>query len=457
MKICIVVDGYNAGKQFAGAIRRRGFYPVHIQSTPKAFSALSKFEERDYEVSLVYQNDLDILIEEIHEIPKVSEIVCVIAGSEPGVILADVLSEKLGLATTNGTLLSNARRNKFEMLEAVSRAGLAVPAYTQLSDLQKILIWITEHTDYPVVLKPVDSAGTDGVSICHNELDVTAAFNEIIETKNVFETENTVVLVESFLEGDEYVVNSVSCNGKHKVSDIWVYRKNEVDGKKIYDREELLDFEGALQSALVAYAHKVIDAVGIKFGPSHAEIIMTGEGPVLVEIAARISGATNMASSQECVGHDVVNLTIDSYTNFDYFMAAYHKPSKIIKYGMVVDFATKQEGIIIGERFTEKLSSMPSLKSMLVKKSSGDFLCKTKDLMSSPAKFHLVHESHEQIVMDYQLIQAVGANGFIVRPPENEFNKKTRSNLSIGHGIFSKEDVNAGAGLANNFDNSARK
>ncbi len=33
------------------------------------------------------------------------------------------------------------------------------------------------------------------------------------------------VLIQEYIDGTEYVVNTVSCNGKHMVTDIWVYSK----------------------------------------------------------------------------------------------------------------------------------------------------------------------------------------------------------------------------------------
>lgn len=446
MKICIIVDGYNAGRQFPKAISERGFQSLHVQSTEDPIKSLSKFDEKDYIKNIIYYNNVQELIDEILSFVNIEDILCVIAGSEPGVILTDLLSERLGLSTTNGTELSEARRNKFFMREAVRKAGLATPLYFQSSNLQEIKKWVQENPSFPIVVKPLDSAGTDGVFICHNEMDAEHAFLQIMNSNNIFENKNNTVLVESFLYGTEYVVNSVSYNGHHKVNDIWVYKKQDIEGRKVYDREELLDFNGQVQKTLVEYAHKVLDALGIKFGPSHAEIMFTATGPVLVEVGARISGATNIASSQECVGHDVINMTIDSYIDPEAFMRHYQTENKLLKYGMVIDVASRQEGLIIGENFTEKLSHLPSLKSMVIKKKIGDSLTVTKDLMSSPVKIHLTHEDKNQIQEDYNIIQEVSNYGFILQPLSQSYNEKNKSN-NKANGMFRKHDYKSLGGL----------
>jgi hypothetical protein len=72
-------------------------------------------------------------------------IVAVIAGSEPGVELADKLSHRLRLRT-NGEELSAARRNKYLMGEAVRAAGIRAvkqQVKSQEESRSVYFIWIT--------------------------------------------------------------------------------------------------------------------------------------------------------------------------------------------------------------------------------------------------------------------------------------------------------------------------
>ncbi|WP_255744484.1 hypothetical protein [Streptacidiphilus sp. ASG 303] len=38
-------------------------------------------------------------------------------------------------------------------------------------------------------------------------------------------------------------------------------------------------------AALTACTHEVLEVLGIDFGPAHAEVMLTADGPALVEIA----------------------------------------------------------------------------------------------------------------------------------------------------------------------------
>lgn len=58
----------------------------------------------------------------------------------------------------------------------------------------------------------------------------------------------------------------------------------------IYDMGDTLDPADPRTATLYAYAAQVADAVGIRNASGHAEVILTSEGPRLVEIAGRFSG-----------------------------------------------------------------------------------------------------------------------------------------------------------------------
>jgi len=96
-----------------------------------------------------------------------SLIEAVIAGAETGVELADALSERLNLRT-NGTSMSEARRNKFIMGEVVRGAGIRAVKQIKASTWQEVDAFLDEWSPIPfkVIVKPLDSAGSDGVTLC---------------------------------------------------------------------------------------------------------------------------------------------------------------------------------------------------------------------------------------------------------------------------------------------------
>ena len=96
---------------------------------------------------------------------------------------------------------------------------------------------------------------------------------------NVFGHLNTSVLVQEFLSGKEYVVDSVSVEGIHKTVSIWEYDKRPANGAKfVYYGMRLYESEdGEREKALVEYMHGVLDSLQVKNGPSHGEVRLDEE------------------------------------------------------------------------------------------------------------------------------------------------------------------------------------
>ena len=98
------------------------------------------------------------------------------------------------------------------------------------------------------------------------------------------------VLVQEYLEGQEYVVDMVSRDGVHKVVAIWAYDRRPANGAGFvcFGQRLLTMQEDEHLEQLVNYQKKVVDALGIRNGPTHGEVKWFQGEPVLVEVGARL-------------------------------------------------------------------------------------------------------------------------------------------------------------------------
>jgi len=118
----------------------------------------------------------------VQKAAKSFRIVACLAGGEAGVDLADALSEKLGVRT-NGTDIPNRRDKKLQQ-ELCKEAGLRSVRQAggnTFSDVEEFL----RTEEYPVVLKPVESAGSDGVKLCHNFNEAKEHFDVLMQSQMV--------------------------------------------------------------------------------------------------------------------------------------------------------------------------------------------------------------------------------------------------------------------------------
>jgi biotin carboxylase len=215
----------------------------------------------------------------------------VFAGFEAGVHLADLLNHHLKLAYSNEFDTTDCRRNKYKMIEKLHEKKIAAAEQMMAQDWPVLASWLNARQCFPVVLKPLHSAGSDGVYVCANVNECQRAFGLIKGKMNKLNLLNDFVLAQEFLDGTEYVVNTVSRNEEVLLTELVQYKKKILPtGSIVYDVDMLLSPESKVADELFSYVKQVHQALGIRNGSAHAEVMMTKTGPKLVEIASRTDG-----------------------------------------------------------------------------------------------------------------------------------------------------------------------
>jgi len=344
----------------------------------------------------------------------------VLVGCETGVRCCDLLAAALG-CRGNGVALSELRRNKYEQIEAVRAAGLDAPLQVLAASTADVEAFLAGQphgaSPFKAVVKPVEGAGSDGVSICDSPDAVRAAFGRLEGTRNVLGLVNYEVLLQEYLRGDEYVVDTCSMDGVHKVVAIWKYDKRSFYGAPVvYFGMRLLqlDAEPAL-SGMVAYVEGVLDAMGIRWGAMHTEVKLEERGPVLVEVNCRLHGGEGiwLPISQLCLGYTQVSAMADAYlrpTAFDVIPAA---PTALRAHGAWVTVRARASGTIRA-MITERLEMLRELASYLdeyLPLGVGDTIAMTVDACTIHGCFNLAHSDAAQLEADYALAQGLVEEG----------------------------------------------
>ncbi|MFJ4815001.1 ATP-grasp domain-containing protein [Streptomyces sp. NPDC088801] len=183
-------------------------------------------------------------------------------------------------------------RDKSVMRAAVAEAGLRTPRFAQATTDAELRA-AAERVGFPCVLKPVACSGSIHVSRADDLVQLTAAFQRLVTDPepDMGKLHEHRVLVEEYVQGPEF-----SADG-------YVLESGEVTvvalSRTLLGPEPDFVELGHLTPALVddatrknveAYVGDVIRAVGITSGPFHCELRLTADGPVLIEIGARLPG-----------------------------------------------------------------------------------------------------------------------------------------------------------------------
>lgn len=208
-----------------------------------------------------------------------------LASDMPMRTVAAVAREMKLVGITEDTALK--ATNKAEMRQALKEYGVPIPQFFRVSSKQEYA-QVTARFSGPFMVKPADNSGSRGIVKVEKHADestVAAAYEYSLQ-----HSRNGDVVVEEFMEGPEVSVETLTINGVCHV--IQITDKLTTGAPHFvemgHSQPTRLDEEITQKIQEVAIAAN--KAVGITNGPSHTEVIVTAEGPKIVELGARLGG-----------------------------------------------------------------------------------------------------------------------------------------------------------------------
>lgn len=420
----VIVDPISTGARLAFEAQSRGSKVIRIFSEgPGSKNILDLVPEScrglTYAVTLHFNwDDPSATVRELSSLPY--HIMACQVGCESGVEAYDQLTAAMPGFPSNGLDLSAARRDKYIMGESVRNAGLRAVKQKEVSkwdaevlDFLSKELKVREHdTTGPwCVLKPTRSAASDGVYIAKCLDDAAEAFDRILGATSVFGTQNQSVLLQEFLKGKEYVVDSVSMEGEHKCVAIWEYDKRPCNGAPfVYFGMVLYQSEnGERERRLVEYMHNVLDALGVRHGPSHGEVMWLEDedAPCLVEVGARPHGGegTFVDLAEPVLGFSQVHVMLDTFDKPHRFRRLPKLPDRFQGGAQEVFLVSRQSGFLAAYPLLEKIKRLRSFKNLELQVKVGSRIDITVDLMTTPGSIMLAHSDGKVVEEDSQFIR----------------------------------------------------
>jgi biotin carboxylase len=196
--------------------------------------------------------------------------------------------------------------DKVAFRRVCAEAGLPGPRYGEVRDGAGARA-LVEDIGLPVIVKPRDSSGSRGTVRVDRADDLGAAVAEAVSFSS-----DGVALIEQFLTGPEQSVETIVAGDRH-------FRCNIVDRPFAYapfaievghDNPTALGADQ--QEQLYALVERAARAVGIDVGAAKADTMWTDEGPVILEMTARLSGGFHCQyTSPLAYGTDDIKAAMD--------------------------------------------------------------------------------------------------------------------------------------------------
>lgn len=194
------------------------------------------------------------------------------------------VSEALGLPGIPFEVALNAS-NKLRMRRIFQEKGIPSPAFVEIASGEaEPLAAITKLT-LPVVVKPIDNMGARGVK----RLDDWSELGSAIADARGFSRHGSV-LIEEFIQGSEYSIDSLVVDGK--LIPCGVAIRHVCFPPHFVEVGHTLpsDLLPSQEKQLIEVFSAAVAALGITNGCAKGDVFFTPQGPMIGEIAARLSG-----------------------------------------------------------------------------------------------------------------------------------------------------------------------
>jgi biotin carboxylase len=218
----------------------------------------------------------------------------IVAVDDGAAALAALAAERLGLPHNPPYAIENAR-NKYEFRRRLAEAGLPSPDF-RLVPLAGDAAGIAREISYPCVLKPLSLAMSRGVIRADGDNSFVEAFHRVaaIIARPDARTPGMAadhLLIESYIQGDEYAVEGLIRDGRLEV--LAIFDKPEpMEGpffeETIYVAPAEIGEDRA--DTIAKAAQDAVAAIGLADGPTHIDLRVNDDGVFILEADARSIG-----------------------------------------------------------------------------------------------------------------------------------------------------------------------
>jgi biotin carboxylase len=269
---------------------------------------------------------------------------------------ASIVASRLGLQFTSvkSALFSN---DKFSQREACAKLGVLQPKFYKVRTPQNASE-AADEIGYPVVIKPVDSRGTFGVTIVNNAKELFDAYFDAVSY-----SPSLTLICEKFIEGELVTVDGFCFSNGHQ--SLTVASRKFAEGNKPVTQSVTYPsrHDDELKSRLLINHQVVVEALVYEFGHTHGEYIVTKDNEIyLVECANRGAGVyTSSTINPLITGIDLNEIFLNQALGSDNYQVDLDKKTYMYKAAML-SFLDFEVGKVVKNINIDEIKRLPFVK-----------------------------------------------------------------------------------------------
>ena len=275
MKRILVVGAGKLQVNTIKLVKQLGYYCIAVDGNPNA---------EGFEYCDEYKN-IDVLdIKSCVEYAKNKKIDGVTTTSATITLPAvSAIAEELGLIGINKQVV-DVLRDKYKIKEILYNSGLNTYGYFSNISTKELYDKAKKNIIYPSVIKPSDGSGSKGISVVYREEDLEKSIRYAMESSRTKD-----IYIESFIEGEEYGVESFVINGEVIIYGVIKQTFKQKNGKIEYGHCLPSGLPKKIENIIKEEVKRAIIALGIDFGSVNMDIILSNDNkPYIIDVGARV-------------------------------------------------------------------------------------------------------------------------------------------------------------------------
>lgn len=274
--------------------------------------------------------------------------------------------------------------DKFQMKQRFQDGGVPCAQGRLISNADE-----AEGMAYPIIVKPRDNSGSRGVKLCRNKQELETSIAEAFDVSRL-----GTVLVEEFIEGREFSIESLHYDGKSEVIQFTEKKTTEFPYNVELGHKQPADLTDDQRNQIRDIISKIAACMKFENCPSHTELKVNDRGIFVIETSPRLGGdyitstLTPLSTGinlEDQLLHIALGEKVDITTG------------RVDKASAVCFFSLPEGKVTAIDSKINEVSSWPNVHSFQLKLKIGDKVNKITSSLNRYGQFIVTGDSREEI------------------------------------------------------------
>ena len=170
--------------------------------------------------------------------------------------------------------------DKYQMKQRFLEGGVPCARGRLISKVED-----AEDLYYPLIVKPRDNSGSRGVKLCRSKEELQESLQEALQYSHM-----DTVLVEEYIEGQEYSIEGLHFGGKSEVIQFTEKTTTEFPYNVELAHKQPANLDEAQKETVRELVAKIATCMSFENCPSHTELKINERGVFIIETSPRLGG-----------------------------------------------------------------------------------------------------------------------------------------------------------------------